>query len=183
MVIKDVINIIENEFFQNEKNLEILDSVIFNERPSSTALIARLMILKRLGSPRYIEELKKCSVFVQSRKKLFEKLNSSKIDTKNSMSEDFKYTFFEWIDKMRVKNDNQSNKIEPEFFSSVKLAKKSILENDDFVTETLANIYFNQGHYNKAIDAFKKLILKFPEKSTLFANKIEEINKINNYGD
>ena len=47
-----------------------------------------------------------------------------------------------------------------------------------FITETLAKIYKEQGHYDKAIDAFEKLILKFPEKSTLFASQISDINKI-----
>ena len=63
------------------------------------------------------------------------------------------------------------------FFSATETAKKSLDENDDFITETLAKIYKEQGHYNKAIDAFEKLILKFPEKNTLFASQISEIKE------
>lgn len=47
----------------------------------------------------------------------------------------------------------------------------------DLVTETLANIYAQQGHYQKAIIIFRKLILKYPEKSAFFAARIEELNK------
>lgn len=50
-------------------------------------------------------------------------------------------------------------------------------ENDEIVTETLADIYEQQGHYNKAKEAYQKLILKFPEKSTYFASRIQELEK------
>ena len=73
---------------------------------------------------------------------------------------------------MRKKKNN------PSFFSATETAKKSLDENDDFITETLAKIYKEQGHYDKAIDAFEKLILKFPEKNTLFASQISDIKKI-----
>lgn len=50
-------------------------------------------------------------------------------------------------------------------------------ENDEIVTETLAEIFEQQGHYSKAIEAYRKLILKYPEKSTYFASRIEELEK------
>ncbi len=54
------------------------------------------------------------------------------------------------------------------------------LEKDEFITETLSRIYLKQGHYQKAIDSFKRLSLKFPEKSVYFAQQIEEIKKLLN---
>ena len=53
-------------------------------------------------------------------------------------------------------------------------------ENDEFITETLSRIYLKQGHYQKAIDSFRRLSLKFPEKSVYFAEQIEEIKKLLN---
>ena len=53
-------------------------------------------------------------------------------------------------------------------------------ESDEFITETLARIYLKQGHYQKAIDAFNRLSLKFPEKIVYFAEQIEEIKKLLN---
>lgn len=67
-----------------------------------------------------------------------------------------------------------------EFYSPSKMAKLSVQENDDLVTETLANIYADQGNYEKAISAFNKLQLKYPEKSSYFAGRIKTIqNQIN----
>ncbi|WP_207426534.1 hypothetical protein [Pedobacter sp. SYSU D00535] len=56
-------------------------------------------------------------------------------------------------------------------------ARKSSEDNLDLVTETLARIYTDQMLYHKAIDIYKKLSLKFPEKKLYFAGQIEELEK------
>jgi tetratricopeptide (TPR) repeat protein len=49
-------------------------------------------------------------------------------------------------------------------------------ENNSYLmTETLARVYLEQNKYEKAIQAYEILILKYPEKSSFFANRISDI--------
>ena len=66
------------------------------------------------------------------------------------------------------------------FFKALDVAKESLIENDDLVTPTLAKVYLEQEHYEKAISAYEKLILKYPKKSSFFAAQIKLITKLNN---
>ncbi len=56
-------------------------------------------------------------------------------------------------------------------------AKRSSEDADVLVTETLAKVYLDQMLYHKALDTYKKLMLKFPEKSVYFAAQLTEIEK------
>ena len=46
------------------------------------------------------------------------------------------------------------------------------------MTESLAKVYLQQKNYKKAIQAYKILSLKNPEKSGFFADQIRAIKKI-----
>jgi tetratricopeptide (TPR) repeat protein len=46
------------------------------------------------------------------------------------------------------------------------------------MTETLAKVYLEQKKYTKAIQAYEILILKYPEKSSFFANRIKNIKDL-----
>ncbi len=46
------------------------------------------------------------------------------------------------------------------------------------MTETLARVYLEQKKYQKAIQAYQILILKYPEKSSFFADRISDIKNI-----
>lgn len=59
-------------------------------------------------------------------------------------------------------------------------AKKSSEDAYEMVTETLARIYADQMLFPKAIATYKKLMLKYPEKSRYFASRIENLEKRTN---
>jgi len=63
-----------------------------------------------------------------------------------------------------------------EFYSPVNQAKKSVMDHDDVVSETLARIYLSQGNTRKARWCYEKLILLHPEKSAFFAALLKEID-------
>lgn len=46
---------------------------------------------------------------------------------------------------------------------------------DLIVSETLANIYINQGEYKEALTIFERLLAKNPQKKDYYLNKIEEL--------
>ncbi|MBC5836464.1 hypothetical protein [Flavobacterium muglaense] len=48
-------------------------------------------------------------------------------------------------------------------------------DNSSLMTETLARVYLEQKKYQKAIQAYDILILKYPEKSSFFADRILDI--------
>ena len=55
---------------------------------------------------------------------------------------------------------------------------KSIEEPTHLMTETLAKVFLEQKKYHKAIQAYEILILKYPEKSSFFADQINEIKNL-----
>jgi len=70
-------------------------------------------------------------------------------------------------------------KIKPDKTQKIKdVAIESVTENTALMTETLARVYLEQKKYNKAITAFKILSLKYPEKSSFFADRIKAIKFI-----
>lgn len=82
---------------------------------------------------------------------------------------------FDLIEKFIAGNP----KIKPsKTFIPSDIASESILENEHLMTETLARVYLEQKKYQKAITAFTILSLKYPEKSSFFANQIEAIKKL-----
>jgi hypothetical protein len=62
-----------------------------------------------------------------------------------------------------------------EFFTPQQAGKRSLEDAGDMVTETLARIHAQQGNLAKAREAYRKLALKYPEKSAYFAALSEKL--------
>ena len=88
---------------------------------------------------------------------------------------------YQIIDEFLEKNP-KITPIKKQDIPESKIDVKEIKQTDysDLMTETLAQIYIEQKQYEKAIRAYKILSLKYPEKNSLFANQIKEIENLKN---
>ncbi len=83
---------------------------------------------------------------------------------------------FELIDRFIENNP----KIIPakDKMSKIDIKESVKLDKNELMTETLAKVYLEQKKYKKAIQAYKILSLKYPEKSGFFADRIRAAEKI-----
>ncbi|GGW72126.1 hypothetical protein DFQ11_10119 [Winogradskyella epiphytica] len=115
-------------------------------------------------------------------KNQIEAKTESNVETK-SINEDSKQEIssplqekFAIIDKFISENP----KIKPVTSSA---PKPKLVNNDDpvsdsLMTETLARIYLEQKNYDQAIQSYKILSLKYPEKSSFFAHQIKLVKEL-----
>lgn len=154
--------------------------------------------LKNCNSSEFDTELKKAAIHVPDRKKLHNFLNSKPIVKVESNYTDVSSVsdlnegsivtsnFNELIDKFLTTPQSIKKRIIPPFEDELnneqqELIQQSVSENDEIITETLASIFVKQKKYVKAIDAFKKLSIKYPEKSIYFAARIKDVELLMNF--
>lgn len=85
----------------------------------------------------------------------------------------------EIIDKFIKNQAGPKKEKKTSFFDPVKSARKSLEDDEEIVSETLAKIYADQGNTAKAVKIYQKLILLYPEKSSYFAAQISKIKEKN----
>ena len=81
-------------------------------------------------------------------------------------------------DQVRRSDDNVFSKYAAKARQEKERAENTELGFDLF-TETLAQIYAEQGYYEHAKEIYSKLILAYPEKNTYFAALIDKLNESN----
>ena len=201
---ENIAQLIKNPQIIKLKEIELLDKLTLKYPFFQSGQILLAKGLHKTDNIRFSSQLKKAAAYCLNRFKLYELIvqntKSEKLSLlKNQESEMEDYTFSEWLKLVKIKKihrteikknnlvekfmQHETQIIKPKketFFRPVDIAKTSLIENTELITPTLARVYMQQGHYEKAYSAYKKLILKFPEKSSFFAEKIKKIKKLNN---
>lgn len=173
------------------KSLEL--KRILNSYPYFQSASAHyLKTLKLQKKDAYFELLPKSAILTFNRSVLRDWLYRSDINVDQPDDSKEKYTFLDWFDII----DEDSPKIEERFdlidqfiknspkmkinedYESKSNFKSDAKIKDELMTETLAKIYVKQEKFNKAIKAYQILSLKYPKKSSLFADQINGIKKL-----
>ncbi len=83
---------------------------------------------------------------------------------------------FALLDKFIENNPKIVPKEDAEVRIDIKESSK--IDSNELMTETLAKVYLEQKKYKKAVQAYKILSLKYPEKSGFFADQIKAVKKL-----
>jgi len=142
------------------------------EEPTTKLAEENLEIGKPLGFSK--EEKHSFQEWLQlSRTQPIVREKESEDDSKTAPLEDDKKKKSELIDKFI----EASPKIPPIKQNSESAIQIDLNKSDNsyLMTETLARVYLEQKKYQRAIQAYEILILKYPEKSSFFADRISDI--------
>ncbi len=198
----DIRKYLKNPGLLNESTLEATRKMTEVYPASSMGWALWLRNLRNTSSPLYTESLNQVALRVPNRKWLKEFLEIPEVSgfalhgeeylaiddydlgdssIENEPGNSGQQSKMELIDKFLSGGGTFGKQLPTSGYMPSNLADKAVEETDDIVTETFANLLLSQGNLDKAIQAFEKLILKYPEKSIYFAARIEEIKKLKNH--
>jgi len=170
----------------DEESLEAFKQLTEEHPWFQTGWMVYLKNLKTLDAEQFETVLKKVALIVPDRKKLYRFLNDDLVTPDSNeygLHEANNAGSNSLIDKFLSKNPGslRTKNSEPQQSENTEnklIIEKSVSEDSALITETLANIYFQQKNYEKALEAYQKLSLKYPEKSIYFASRIREIEEL-----
>ena len=198
-----LIKILKNPHKISESEALFIDELVAEFPYFQAARAVQLKNHKNLESFQFEKILNETAVHTSDRKILFDFIeqnfiseNTSKKNpnTEKSLQKTKSKTFVNWLEQVNlipIDRSNESLTVEKFISKKPKLSFKDIeqpviqeenesqeINKELLVTETLAKLYVEQENYEKAIQTYKILILKFPEKNSYFASAIKKLKKL-----
>lgn len=184
---EDFLDLIRHPERLNDETLPAIKELAKQHPYFHTATLLYLRNLKNRDDLSYYSELKKAAISVPDRARL-EKLMETKVEklehetsvaTYNVENDAPRLRRQDLIDRFIIEKPH----IKPVGDAPVTEMPENVSNDetnvtDSIFTESLAKIYIKQGQYSKAIRIFEKLNLKYPEKSSYFADQISFLKKI-----
>ena len=180
-----------------EKALLSVKKIIKEYPYFMAARVLELDILKTTNQKGYKLALRACALQTTQRNILYQHLENLAQSVENDQqqitvpNENNLHSFLQWLELIDDKTSDrtpskfdwiddflaQNAKINPtkNAATTKDLSKENPLSKNEIMTETLAHLYWKQKKYDEAKKAFKILSLKYPEKSSLFADHIKQI--------
>ncbi|MBT8187151.1 MAG: hypothetical protein HKP38_01175 [Croceitalea sp.] len=155
---------------QNIKDAEqILDPALFESKQKETIVNDPLQLGKPLAFTK--DEKHSFNEWLQLTSKIKVQKTNARLEVENE-----KKKKYELLDKFL----EDKPKIHPtdSITSKINIKDSLKMNQNELMTETLARVYLEQKKYKKAIQAFKILSLKYPEKSGFFADQIRAVKNL-----
>ena len=198
-----LLKILKNPHKISDSEAMFIDELVKEFPYFQVARAIQLKNYKNLESFQFKKILNKTAIYTSNRRILFDfiehnfladYINSNNSKTQKVIKKTENKTFVNWLEQVNlvpIDRSNESSTIEKFISKKPKLNIKSIEEpeihednesteliKESLVTETLAKLYVEQENYEKAIQTYKILILKFPEKNSYFASAIKKLKKL-----
>jgi hypothetical protein len=188
-----------SQLLKNPKKITLEQSLsvkkIINQYPFfQIARIIEIIGLKKHDHLKFNNALKSCAIYSTDRSVLYDiiekKIRKNNLLVENVKilsSEKTKNSFIDWLSISKSVSENTNNtlisnflKTNPKISANGKKSNKDLasdfkIRKKEYMTETLAKVYFKQEKYNEAIKAYEILCLKYPKKISLFADQIKTI--------
>ena len=154
--------------------------------------VINLILSKKYKTLDYDKNLEICARQISNRTYLYEIVQNRILNENEKFeilkdlkekSHDNKKSFIDWIKSAKPLIENEALNSKPDILFDLfkDLSKSKIkvkkIKKEDYMTETLAELYIEQKKFKEALKAYEILSLKYPEKISLFANQIIFLKK------